>query len=304
MRLRLFSLLAFTLILGAGCSSTSDAALPDVAGLATLESDALVSVSFDRLRAALDAAEPVGVVASIDHRQNAANAGLTLRPTRVVLFGNPQLGTPLMQANPQAGLDLPQKMLVYEDAEGRTVVAYNTTDYLAARHGVGGVASLAQIETALDGFAETAAGMEPSGEPSGAGVGRDEGVVTVASENSVAGTYNRLRAAVSGNENLTILAELDHQANAARVGLELAPIRLLVFGNPALGTPLMQAGQTVGIDLPQKMLVYEDDDGEVFIAYNDPAYLAERHRLGTPEQVATIRSALARLATDAGSVDQ
>jgi len=67
---------------------------------------------------------------SVDHQANAASVGLTLRPTRVTMFGNPNLGTPLMEVNPLAGLDLPQKMLTWTDANGQSNIAYNSADYL------------------------------------------------------------------------------------------------------------------------------------------------------------------------------
>ena len=284
---------------------SDDGMLPERPGLAVAESDASASVSFGRLTDALEAAPPVSIVAEVDHAANAASAGLDLRPTRVVLFGNPQLGTPLMQINQQAGLDLPQKMLVYEDAEGRVIVGYNTTDYLAQRHGVGGAATLDQIGSALEMFAGVAAGDDMlDSEVGGATVARDEGVVTTQSENDFETTYSRLRSAISGNENLTIVAELDHAANAASVGLPLRPTRLVVFGNPALGTQLMQSEQTVGIDLPQKMLVYEDAEGVVHVAYNDPDFLADRHDLdGVADVTDTIGTALENLAAAATSED-
>ena len=289
--------------LAAGCSTTQDTqALPAVPGLAAVEGDASVEVSFGRLTSALRSAGPVGIVAEVDHQANAATVQLELRPTRVVLFGNPMLGTPLMQANPQAGLDLPQNILVYQDADDRTVLAYNTTDYLAARHGVGGVSTLPTISDALRRFTATAASS--GGTSSGivtpaASVGLNQGVVTVTSPDDVATTYGRLRSAVAGNRNLSIVAELDHQANATSVGMTLPPVRLIVFGNPALGTPLIQAGQTAGIDLPQKMLVYRDAAGRTQIAYNDPAFVASRHGLGDLPQTETIRDALAGLAATA-----
>ena len=283
-----------------GCDTDGDGALPDRPGLAVAVSDASVAASTDRLTAALRAAPPVSVVADVDHAANAATVGLDLRPTRVVLFGNPALGTPLMQINPQAGLDLPQNVLVYQDASSRTVVAYNTADYLAQRHGVGAAQTLDDIAGALRMFAGVAAGDDGVSPVGGGGaVSRDEGVVTTVSANDFAATYDRLRTAIAGNENLTIVAELDHQANAASVGLELGPTRLLVFGNPALGTPLMQRGQTVGIDLPQKMLVYQDGSGTVRVAYN-----ADRHGLsGAGDVTATVSAALQALTATATSGD-
>lgn len=128
-----------------------------------------------------------------------------------------------------------------------------------------------------------------------------EGLVVLESENSVDDTFRRLERAVESREPLSILARVDHAANARSVGLRLPPTKLLVFGNPRLGTPLMRLAPTVAIDLPQKMLVYEDDRGRVFIAYNDPLYLAERHGIDdeAPELEQMI-GALRGLAAEAG----
>ena len=298
-------LLALLLALAA-CSSTEEVRFAtSVPGLDLSASQTSVEQATSQLQAALSNAGPVSVVATVDHAANASGAGLALRPTRVVLFGNPALGTPLMQANQQAGLDLPQKVLVYEDADGYTIVAYNTTEYLAARHGVGGVGTLAQIETALSAFASAAVptSVRAARNPS-TGVAGEQGIVTVASENSVDVTVGRLKEAIQDNPNLTLVAELDHAENAASVGMDLRPTVLLVFGNPGLGTPLMQAGQTAAIDLPQKMLVYEGEDGAVTIAYNDPVYIASRHSItGQDDVLTTISNALEGLASGAAGRD-
>jgi len=92
-------------------------------------------------------------------------------------------------------------------------------------------------------------------------------------------TYNKLRNIVSNNPNLKILLELDHSKNAASADLELNPTKIILFGNPKLGTPLMQASQTVSIDLPQKVIVYSDENSNTKVAYNDPFYLKERHNI-------------------------
>jgi uncharacterized protein (DUF302 family) len=82
------------------------------------------------------------------------------------------------------------------------------------------------------------------------------------------------------NKGLTVFARIDHAAGAAEVGEEMLPTQLLMFGNPAIGTNLMTSQRTVGVDLPIKVLIWEEPDGKVWIAYNDPAYLAERHDIG------------------------
>lgn len=107
-----------------------------------------------------------------------------------------------------------------------------------------------------------------------------DGLVTIKSAHSVPVTINRLEAMLR-KKGMTIFARVDHQHGARNVKLTLRPTTLLIFGNPRLGTPLMQCKQTVGIDLPQKMLAWEDAKGEVWLTYNDPGYLAARHGLGT-----------------------
>ncbi|HQU16278.1 MAG: hypothetical protein B7Z66_00190 [Chromatiales bacterium 21-64-14] len=108
----------------------------------------------------------------------------------------------------------------------------------------------------------------------------DNGLVTIKSAHSVPVTINRLEAMLR-KKGMTIFARVDHQRGAKKVKLSLRPTTLLIFGNPRLGTPLMQCKQTVGIDLPQKILAWEDAKGQVWLTYNDPQYLAERHGLGT-----------------------
>uniref|UniRef100_UPI0035932980 DUF302 domain-containing protein n=1 Tax=Persicitalea sp. TaxID=3100273 RepID=UPI0035932980 len=81
-------------------------------------------------------------------------------------------------------------------------------------------------------------------------------------------TYNSLQSALKSNPDISIVAEVNHTANAKSVNLELRPTRVILFGNPTIGTPLMQANQLAGLDLPQKMLVYQAANDKVFVAYN------------------------------------
>jgi uncharacterized protein (DUF302 family) len=106
-----------------------------------------------------------------------------------------------------------------------------------------------------------------------------DGLTTISSSFPAKETMDRLEAAVKA-KGLTVFARIDHAAGAAAVGLPLPPTELLIFGNARGGTPLMQADQAIGIDLPLKALVYEDANGNVSLAYNNPAWLAQRHGLG------------------------
>jgi|AntDeeMinimDraft_5_1070356.scaffolds.fasta_scaffold00266_32 uncharacterized protein (DUF302 family) len=123
-----------------------------------------------------------------------------------------------------------------------------------------------------------------------------DGLVTVEREESVADVVAAVSGAIEANENLTLMTTVDHAENAATIDRSLPPTTLLLFGNPALGTQLMTEQRTVAIDLPQKLLVFEDEAGTT-VVYNDPAYLARRHGLTASDEVLdTISGALDSLA--------
>lgn len=111
-----------------------------------------------------------------------------------------------------------------------------------------------------------------------------DGMIRVASSFTVAETSDRLEA-LFDERRLNVMAHIDHAQNAASVGKELRETQLFIFGNPAVGTPLMQCSQTVAIDLPQKMLIWQDAADQVWLAYNNPYYLMDRHDLDECEMV-------------------
>lgn len=113
-------------------------------------------------------------------------------------------------------------------------------------------------------------------------------------------TMDRLAAAVQ-ERGITILARIDHAAAAAKVGMELPPTEVLIFGNPRAGTPLMRAVRTIGIDLPLKALVWQDEAGETWLAYNQAEWLAARHHIGSGSgpAVEAMAAVLAQLAEEA-----
>jgi len=110
-------------------------ALDAESGIAALPSPHSVERTVEHLEALLHA-KGIKLFATIDHSGEAVAAGIPMRPTKLILFGNPKAGTPVMVASPTAAIDLPLKILVYEDSEGRVWVAYNTLAYLKARHGI------------------------------------------------------------------------------------------------------------------------------------------------------------------------
>jgi uncharacterized protein (DUF302 family) len=110
----------------------------------------------------------------------------------------------------------------------------------------------------------------------------DRGLVHVASRHSVPQTLERLEA-LAKSRGLTVFARIDFTGDAQKVGLTMRPTQLLIFGNPKAGTPLMIASPSIAIDLPLKALAWEDANGKVWLSYNKPDYLKERH--GVPAEL-------------------
>jgi len=126
-----------------------------------------------------------------------------------------------------------------------------------------------------------------------------DGLVSVASRHSVKETIDRFEHAAKGKGQI-IFARVDHTAGAQKIGKALRPTELLIFGNPMGGTPLMECAQTAGIDLPMKALAWQDAAGQVWLSYNDPRFLLQRHAIRECGTVAeTLTKALAGLAQEA-----
>src|SRR6266404_5944753 len=111
---------------------------------------------------------------------------------------------------------------------------------------------------------------------------RGSGIIDTPSSHSVDETVERLKEILQA-KGITLFALVDHSGEAEKVGMKMRPTKLLIFGNPKAGTPLMLAAPSIAIDLPLKVLVREDSDGQVWVSYNCPEYLKQRH--GLPEDL-------------------
>jgi uncharacterized protein (DUF302 family) len=113
-------------------------------------------------------------------------------------------------------------------------------------------------------------------------VQKEEGIVKIPSHHSVDETVDKLKTILQ-SKGVTLFALVDHSGEAEKVGMKMPPTKLLIFGNPKGGTPLMLAAPSAALDLPLKILVAEDGHGKVWISYNSPEYLKERH--GFPDNL-------------------
>jgi uncharacterized protein (DUF302 family) len=129
-----------------------------------------------------------------------------------------------------------------------------------------------------------------------------DGLTTIKSSHGPKETMDRLETQVK-SRGMSVFARIDHAAGASSAGLSLRPTEVLIFGNAMGGTPLMQAAQTIGLDLPLKALVWQDASGDRWLSYNDPTWLARRHGItGETETVAKLSAALAAVASAATSL--
>jgi uncharacterized protein (DUF302 family) len=131
---------------------------------------------------------------------------------------------------------------------------------------------------------------------------RVDGLTSVPSNFDPKETMDRLEAEIR-TKGLNVFARIDHAAGAAEAGLELRPTNLIIFGNARGGTPLMQLIQTVGVDLPLKVLVWQDAAGKTWVSYNEPSWIAQRHGVANADPIvskmADLLSAISRMAANA-----
>jgi uncharacterized protein (DUF302 family) len=128
-------------------------------------------------------------------------------------------------------------------------------------------------------------------------VKRKNGIVDVPSSHSVDETVERLKSILQ-SKGITLFALIDHSGEAEKVGMKMPPTKLLIFGNPKGGTPLMLAAPSIAIDLPLKILVWQDAQGKVWLSYNSPEYLKDRH--GLPQDLLKNIAVVEALAAKSG----
>jgi uncharacterized protein (DUF302 family) len=140
-------------------------------------------------------------------------------------------------------------------------------------------------------------GFVPQTSVGGDPIKKKNGIVDVPSTHSVDETVEKVKDILQ-SKGITLFALIDHSGEAEKVGMKMPPTKLLIFGNPKGGTPLMLAAPSVAIDLPLKILVWEDGEGKVRLSYNSPEYLQERH--GLPKDLLQNIAVVATLAAKAG----
>lgn len=228
------------------------------------------------------------VIVEIDHSRLAAKAGSPMPPSHVLIWSDPKLEASILRQNPLAGLDLPLRALVFENQDtGKAEVIANSYDFVAHRHslandGDSATRYKAAIAKAMNGIPESAIGRFPSDSMT------DAGIVTLESPFGFAATEKRVKDAINAQSDTVNFGEVDFTARSRTHGVELPPMRLLLFGGPGPGGKAMSSAPTLGLDaFCQKLLIWQDDSGTVHVSFNDLLALAERQQVpaGMPLRV-------------------
>ncbi|MCB1503012.1 MAG: DUF302 domain-containing protein [Bauldia sp.] len=250
------------------------ALLPDALSAQQM-AQAAVDTAFDQI------AQNVGqqgltVVASIDHARLAEAEGVQMPASRVLIFSDPTTNTAILSSVLRAGLDLPFRALAYDD-DGKTAVVYTGADFLGARHGVTDAGVLdgfdRTVSHAVAGLTDAAVRPAPT-----EGLTTDYGVVELQSAYDFRTTVERLKAVIAAQSDTIWFGSVDFSADANALGVDLLPATILLFGGPKPGGVAMAEFPAIGLDaFCQKLFIFEDDDGEVFVLFNDIEALARLH---------------------------
>ncbi len=231
-----------------------------------------VDETFLALETAVDEARATPI-ASIDHARLAKAEGVEMPASRVLIFSDPEINTPILEENVRAGLDLPFRVLSF-DQDGSPQIAYTDSQFLKVRHGLTNASSLHAFQSKM---LDVLNDLETTPAPTN-GLFADYGVIELRSQLSAPEAVERLRTAVMGQDDTVWFGEIDFAGEASQLGVELPDAVLLLFGGPAPGGVAMAGFPAIGLDaFCQKLLVYANEEGGSVVIFNDIAALAELH---------------------------
>ena len=238
--------------------------------------DALYGAVDELYGSAVAAAGPFKVIAEIDHSRLAAKQGETMPPARVVIFSDPAINTSILQQDPRTGLDLPFRVLAYADGDAPAVV-FTSADYLKRRHGIADGPALQRYQDGVLSVVNAVAG-DAVAAVDVSSLGKGQGIVTLSSVHGFDETVERLRGAITAEDDTIWFGEIDYREEAAALGVDLPELTLLLFGAPGPGAKAMADYPRMGLDaFCQKVLVYEAPGGQVEVLFNDMPAMAELH---------------------------
>ncbi|WP_367648388.1 DUF302 domain-containing protein [Ruegeria arenilitoris] len=212
-------------------------------------------------------------IASIDHARLAKAEGVEMPASLVLIFSDPEINTPILEENVRAGLDLPFRVLSF-DQDGRPQIVYTDSQFIKVRHDLNNTQALNSFQSKL---LEVLKDLDAAPAPTN-GLNTNYGIIELRSQLSVTEAVKRLRATVMQQDDTVWFGEIDFAAEASHLGVELPDAVLLLFGGPAPGGVAMTGFPAIGLDaFCQKLLVYANEEGGSVVIFNDIAALAELH---------------------------
>ena len=220
------------------------------------------------------------IIADIDHARLAARTGSPMPPSHVLIWSDPALDAAILRHNPLAAIDLPLRVLAYEDVHThKAMVIANSYTYLASRYSLPDDESIRErytsaIASAMKGISRDEIASFPSDTM------KQDGLVTLDSSHDFAATEQRILDAINAQDDTVIFGIVDFTSRAGTHGIDLPPMRLILFGAPGPGGKAMKSAPTLGLDaFCQKLLIWQDADGNVQVSFNDLLTLAGRHQV-------------------------
>ncbi|WP_375560876.1 DUF302 domain-containing protein [Bernardetia sp. OM2101] len=243
---------------------------------------------YNSIKSAIEANENLKIIAEVNHSEAAKGIEMEISENRLIIFGNPKAGTQLMQQNQAVAIDLPMKILVYDD-NGTTKVIYNNASILMNRYEI----TLPELEEKMNGLLDKIS-VSDIEEPQLHKLQLESilaDLQTKESSLSVDKASEQLEKLLKEKE-FKLIAKVEHDKAAKNTGLELRSTRLFIFGKPKVGSQLMKLNSTIGLDLPMKILIWEDENGKTQVSYFKGSFLANRHSIENEELTTKIDGVL------------
>ncbi len=279
------------LLMGLGCSRDAEPIDED----RYAEPDRL----FNIVEANVLANSEFDIIVDIDHSRLAADAGSPMPPAHVLIWSNPELEAAILKLNPLAAVDLPMRILAFENQDSKEAsIIVNSYDYLANRYSLpeGGDFRArydAVVAEAIQGIPDNAIARFSSDKMPAAGL------VTLDSPFDFATTEKRLLEAIKGQSDTVMFGSIDFAERSKSCGVNLSPLRLILFGGPGPGGRAMKSAPTLGLDaFCQKLLIWQDNGGKVHVTFNDLLALATRQQVSGGLALKVINNRIKKLFTD------
>ncbi len=262
-----------------------------------------VNTTINAIVNAIESKKGFGVFNIVDHQKNAQNVGLEMNAMKVIIFGNPNGGTPLMNLDTRIAYDLPLRIMAFEDANKQTWVAYKEPLELYERYDVNASPIVANVSKLLKSLALINAGENDTLILADEKVSDNPELVQMKSRYSVDETVANLTELIGSKAGLGVFGVVDHLKNAQKVGLTQPSAKVIFFGNAKAGTPLMLQDAFIGYELPLKIMVFEDSNSDVWMMYKNPHLYSRDFGITNEVIPSKMANLLATLSKSQGSLD-